>query len=178
MRTARVLLLAATLAVTACSDDDNAQPSSSSSDPSSDSAYAVLTEDAWTLQDAVDPPADAPIVSVEQPPLEWDAEYVRSSASEFAMVRLSGHHATFNDTRSTLEGLGFTLDDVPLTQWHRAGGSADADPASPTIILLDNGPITLMVLSYDLDLDQLTTIADTVEGVDQPAWIAAGGVVR
>jgi hypothetical protein len=31
------------------------------------------------------------------------------------MVRLSGHHATFNDTRSTLEGLGFTLDDVPLT---------------------------------------------------------------
>ncbi|MEJ7722206.1 MAG: hypothetical protein WKF58_18065 [Ilumatobacteraceae bacterium] len=90
------------------------------------------------------------------------------------MVRVSGHYARFNDTRSTLEGLGFTLDDVPLTQWHRAGGSADADPASPTIILLDNGPITLMVLIYDLDLDQLTTIADTVEGVDQPAMDRSG----
>ncbi|HEY9378611.1 MAG TPA: hypothetical protein VIQ02_16155 [Jiangellaceae bacterium] len=178
VRRLSVLLLGATLTVTACSDDDLTQPSSSNSAPPNESVYAVLTDDAWTLQEAVDPPTDAPTASIERPPLEWYAEYVQSSASESAMVRLSGHQATFDDTRAALEDVGFTLDDLSLQHWQGAGGSAPADPASPTIIVLANGETTLMVLSYEEDLDQLTAIADRVEGVDQSTWVAAGGVIQ
>lgn len=177
MRPLSVLLLGATLAVTACSDDDLTQPSSSSSSaPALESTYAVLTDDAWTLQEAVDPPADAPIASIERPPLEWYAEYVQSSTSESVMVRLSGHQATFDDTRSALEDLGFTLDDLSMQHWRGAGGSAD--PASPTIVVLANGSTTLTALSYELDLDRLTAIAETIEGVDQSTWVAAGGDIQ
>jgi hypothetical protein len=179
VRRLSVLLLGATLAVTACSDnDDLTQPSSSSSAPAPESTYAVLTDDAWTLQEAVDPPADAPIASIERPPLEWYAEYVQSSTSESAMVRLSGHQATFDDTRSALEDLGFTLDDLSMQHWRGAGGSAPADPASPTIVVLANGSTTLTALSYELDLDRLTAIAETIEGVDQSTWVAAGGEIQ
>ena len=177
MRKTRVLLLAATFAMTACSNANTTRPASSSDAPSWHS-YAELTDRAWRLQEAVDPSDDAPIVSVEQPPLEWYAEYVQSSASQHALVRLSAHRATFNDARSTLESRGFHLDEISLRRWHGAAGSADADPASPTVILLDNGPITLIVLSYELDLGQLTMIAESVEGVDQQTWIGAGGVIQ
>jgi hypothetical protein len=180
VRRLSVLLLGATLAVTACSDDDDlTQPSSSSSSaPALESTYAVLTDDAWTLQEAVDPPADAPIASIERPPLEWYAEYVQSSTSESAMVRLSGHQASFDDTRSALEDLGFTLDDLSMQHWRGAGGSAPADPASPTIVVLANGSTTLTALSHELDLDRLTAIAETIEGVDQSTWVAAGGEIQ
>ena len=167
-------LLVVTLSVAACSDDDATQPSSTSA-AATDGSYAVLAADAWALQEAVDPPADAPIASIEQPLLEWYAEYVQSSASASAMVRLSGHHATFDATRTTLEGLGFALDDVSLAgrRWFRPGG-----PASPTIIVLANGGTTLMALSYEPNLDQLTTIVDEIEAVDQTTWVAAGGVIQ
>jgi hypothetical protein len=83
-----VLLVGATLAATACNgdDDDRTQPSPASdaaaadsvlaptSTPSANGVYAVLTDDTWTLQEAVDPPADAPFASHERPPLEWHAE--------------------------------------------------------------------------------------------------------
>lgn len=178
VRRLSVLLLGATLAVTGCSDDDLAQSSSRNSAPPDESVYALLTDDDWTLQEAVDPPADAPIASIERPPLEWYAEYVQSSANESAMVRLSGHQATFDETRAALEELGFTLNDISLQQWQGAGGSAPADPASPTIIVVANGETTLMMLSYEKNLDQLMAIADTVEGVDQSTWVAAGGVIQ
>jgi hypothetical protein len=179
VRRLSVLLFGAALAVTACSDDDDlTQPSSSSSAPSEASVYAVVIDDAWTLQEAVDPPADSPIASIERPPLEWYAEYVQSSASESSMVRLSGHQATFDDTRAALEEAGFTFEDISLQHWQGAGGSAPADPASPTIVVLANGAATLMALSYELDLDQLTAVADTIEGVDQSTWVAAGGVIQ
>jgi hypothetical protein len=177
MRRLSLLLLGATLAVTACSDDDLTQPSptssapSVSSTPSATSVYAVLTDDTWRLQEA-----DYPIASIER--LEWYAEYVQSSTSKSSMVRLSGHGATFDEIRADLAEVGFVLDDVALQHWQAAGGSAPDDPGGPTIIVLDNGPTTLMTLSYELDLDQLTPITDTIEGVDQTTWIAAGGVIQ
>ena len=172
---------------TACSGDDDAdltQPSPAGNAPTSestsaaDSVYGVLTDDTWTLQEAIDPPADAPIASLERPPLEWYAEYVQSSTSQSSMVRLSGHRAAFDETRAALEELGFAFDDVALQHWQAVGGAAPDDPGSPTIIVLANGPTTLMTLSYELDLDQLAPITDTVENVDQANWIAAGGVIQ
>jgi hypothetical protein len=93
--------------------------------------------------------------------LEWYAEYVQSSTNQSSMVRLSGHRATFDETRAALEALGLAFDDVALQHWQALGGSAPDDPASPTIIVLAIGPTTLMTLSYELDLAQLAPIADT-----------------
>ena len=174
------------LAVTACGGDDDAdliQPSTarnapaSDSTPAADSVYAVLTDDTWPLQEAIDPPADAPIASLERPPLEWYSEDVQSSTSQSSMVRLSGHRAAFDETRAALEQLGFAFDDVALQHWQAVGGSAPHDH-HPTIIVLANGPTTLMTLSYELGLDQLAPITDTVESGDPANWIAAGGVIQ
>lgn len=182
MRRFLLLLLGATLAGTACGGDDRSdgltRPPLDAGAPSVTTAYAVLTDATWTLQEAIDPPADAPIASHERPPLAWYAEYVQTSANESSTVRLSGHRATFDETVAALATFGFTFDDIALQRWQAVGGSAPDDPASPTIIVLANGPTTLVMLSYELDLAELTTITDTVEGVDQSGWIAAGGVVQ
>lgn len=177
MRSTLVSLLVVAVAVAAC-NGDAALPSGSRGDAIDRRPYAVLVADAWPLQEAVDLADDSPFNAVERPPLEWFAEYVAGSPNGSSMIRLSGHLATFADTRSALQELGFTFGEIPLQHWNGVGGSAPADPASPTIIVLDNASTTLMLLSYELELDQLTTIADKVEGVDQSAWITMGGVIQ
>ena len=77
MRRLSVLLLGATFVLTACSDDDLTNPPYTSSAPSAESSYAVMTDDAWTLHEAIDPPADAPIVARQRDgttrsPVAWD----------------------------------------------------------------------------------------------------------
>src|SRR4051812_10187322 len=136
---ALVALAAVTLVITACSDaesEDSAQASASGLAPAATSRYALLNDNGWTLQEAIDPPADATIVAAERPPLEWYAEYRPASAAESADVRLSGHQAPLAETRSVLEGLGFSLGHLSLQHWQGVGGSAPDDPASPMIVVL------------------------------------------
>jgi hypothetical protein len=35
-----------------------------------------------------------------------------------------------------------------------------------------------MTLSYELDLDQHAAVANSIDGVDQSTWVAAGGVIQ
>jgi hypothetical protein len=142
------------------------------------SEYAVLTSDAWTLQEAIDPPPDDPIAGVERPPLEWYSEYVRTVGNESQMVRLSGHQARLDETQAELESLGFGFADVAVEGWSAVGGSAPGDPSGPAIILLDGDEATLMLLSYELDLDELVGTATGIEPVSKAAWVDAGGVIR
>ena len=138
----------------------------------------MLVDDAWTLQEAVDPPVDDPIASLDRPPLDWYAEYVRSSPTESQMVRLSGHRMTFDEARADLEDLGFEFADIEVDGWRSIGGSATADPVGPAVVLLENGSTSLMVLTYELELDDLAEVAGTIEAVDEATWVDAGGVVR
>ena len=178
MRSVLGPLIAITLTVAACSSDDAAPTASAGESAPAGSAYAVLTNDSWRLQEAVEPSDGSPAFSIERPPLAWYAEYVSESANASAMIRLSGHGATFLDTESALEELGFALDRVPLNDWNAVGGSAPDDTASPAILLLENGSTTLMMLSYEIDLDGLATLANEVGGVDQSTWTEMGGVVQ
>lgn len=136
--------------------------------------YAVLTDATWTLREAIDPPADSPLVATERPPLTWWAEYADGPG---ALVRLSGHAATYSETIAALEVAGFVFDEVPLHRWPGVGGSAIGDPSSPTIVI-DTGGDSVMLLSYERDLGQLTAIADSIELVDLPTWVAHGGVIQ
>lgn len=140
--------------------------------------YAVLGDDAWLLQEAVDPPADDGVTSVERPALDWYAEYVPKNSSNGGTLRLSGHRATFHRVRSDLEELGFDLDEVDVDNWTAVGGSTAEKGSRPTLLLLDHGSSSLTLLSYDLELDALTQLAAHVQSVDETAWTDAGGVVR
>jgi hypothetical protein len=172
--TLRLLLVAASVvASVGCGDDAE----SSGDDDGADEPYALLSDDAWVLQEAVDPPADDPISSIERPPLDWYAEYVRSSPTESQMVRLSGHRTTFDDARTELEDVGFAFDVIEVDGRRSVGGSAAGDPAGPAVVLLETGSTSLMVLSYELEVDDLAELADAIEAVDETTWVNAGGVL-
>jgi len=49
---------------------------------------------------------------------------------------------------------------------------------SPKKSVLANGATTLVALSHELDLDQLTAIADTIEALNESTWVAADGVIQ
>ena len=69
----RSLLAAMAVALAAmvgCSSNDGAV----TTEPTGDATYALLRTDEWTLQEAVDPPADDPIATADRPPLAWYAE--------------------------------------------------------------------------------------------------------
>ncbi|MDP9402051.1 MAG: hypothetical protein M3P85_01675 [Actinomycetota bacterium] len=174
MRRLRVILLAVLLIVTAgCGSESTSQEGTEKSGR----RYAVLRDDTWRLQEALDPPTDDRVASIERPALDWYAEYVRTTASSSEMVRLSGHEATFDRARSELEGVGFVLEEVNLTTWTGVGGTTSETGARPTVIVLDSGGSSFMLLSYDLELAALTQLANAVETVDETTWVEGGGVV-
>jgi hypothetical protein len=178
MRSALVPFVVIGLAVAACSSDDAPVRTSAVESAPVESEYAVLVSDSWRLQEAVEPSEGSPLTSIERPPLAWYAEYVSLSANASAMIRLSRHRASLADTVLVLEDVGFVLDQVSLNDWNAVGGSAPADPASPAILLLENGSTTLMMLSYEIDLDGLAPLANEVARVDQSTWIETEGVIE
>jgi hypothetical protein len=178
---ARLLLALVVLGLVGigCSDDGDGSGDRSGSTRTGRGAYVLLRDPAWRLQEAIRPGADEPMVRLERPPMTWYAEYVRSpTPSESQMVRVSGHGADATQARAELEAVGFAFNSVPVASWHAVGGSAPDDPGSPTILILDNGRASVLVLSYELDLDELAAFAGHLDPVDEAAWVEAGGVVR
>lgn len=57
-------------------------------------------------------------------------------------------------------------------------GSAPDDSSGPTILIVDSGHDSLMMLSDERDRQQLSALADTLEFVDQSTWVALGGVIQ
>ncbi len=171
----RVILLVGACLISGCGDDG------SSSDRDGDSAanlpYALLRDEEWELQEAVDPPVDDPVASIERPALEWYIEYVRSPSDlESEMVRVSGHATGFEESRSQLSELTFDLTETPVDGWRAVGGTSD-EPAGPALLLLENGDRSIVVLSYEVTLDELAVLAARIEPVDAPTWADAGGVI-
>ena len=166
-----VLLIAP--AASACSDNDTAQ------DKFTHTAerYALQKEPGWQLQEAVDPRPDDPIAANDRPPMDWYAEYVRSSYTE--MVRLSGHAATVAQSRAALEAVNFSFEEADVAGFDLAlsGGSA-LDESGPAFLLFPGGPGTLILLSYEVGTEELVAFAHTVEAANEDEWRASGGVTR
>ena len=172
MRTvARSTVLGVLVMIAGCTDPGG------SPDP-----YAVVSDDDWSLQEAVDPPQDDTFASAERPPMDWYSEHVRTvlvpGGAEGQMVRLSGHSASIGESRAELEALGWEFEILALDGWEGVGGISPADPASPAVVLLDHGSTTLMLLSYELTVDEVTAFAGSVEAVDETTWEASDGVIR
>ncbi|MGQ0521773.1 MAG: hypothetical protein ACT4PX_11570 [Actinomycetota bacterium] len=175
MRAVQILSVCAVcLSVTpACGQD----AASRDRDDLGDHPYALLRDSTWQLQEALDPPDDSE-ASIERPVLDWYAEYAKTTQSGSQMVRLSGHRATFDVARSELEDIGLVLDEVDVEDWTAVGGTTAETGSRPTAVLLDKGGSSLMLLSYELELDVLARLAGVIVPVDQEGWIDAGGVVR
>ena len=154
------------LALVACGDDDSASETTVTASGGSPTSYAILSSEAWSLQEAVDPPEDDPLASTEQPPVDWYSEHVRTvpaaGGTEGQMIRLSGHSASINEARTALEGLGWAFDSVAVDGWEGVGGTSPSDPGSPAVVLLDNGSTTFMLLSYELTVDELAELTGSV----------------
>ena len=144
--------------------------------------YAVVSDEDWSLQEAVDPSRDDALASTERPAVDWYSEHVRtvpvSGGAEGQMVRLSGHSASINESRAALEAVGWEFEILPLDGWEGVGGTSPADPASPAVVLLDHGSTAFMLLSYELTVDEVAAFAGSVEAVDETTWEASGGVIR
>ena len=143
-------------------------------------SHAVVGDEEWSLQAAVDPPPDDALASAERPPMDWYSEHVRtvpvSGGAEGQMVRLSGHRASINESRVALEAVGWEFDSVQVDGWEGVGGTNPVDSASPTVVLLDNRSATIMLLSYELTVDEVAAFAGSVEAVDETRWEASDGV--
>jgi len=170
------------LALVACSDNDSASETATTDSGGSPTSYAVVGDDAWSLQEAVDPRPNDAEASAERPPMDWYSEHVRtvpaSGGREEQMVRLSGHSASMTGSRAALEDVGWEFDSVTTDGWKAVGGTSPSHPASPAVVLLDNGSATFMLLSYDLTVDDLARFAGSVEAVDETTWDASDGAIR
>ena len=121
------------LALVACGDDDSASETTVTASGGSPTSYAILSSEAWSLQEAVDPPEDDPLASTEQPPVDWYSEHVRTvpaaGGTEGQMIRLSGHSASINEAQTALEGLGWV---GRSTLWPSTDGRAWVGPVPLT----------------------------------------------
>lgn len=194
MRQIVALALAAGLAVAGCGDDDpgdDAATTTSASDQDAtdpgnsngngngneggiDGSYLLLAAEGWELQEAVDPAADDPIATIERPPLLWYAEYEQGAADTPSRVRVSGHDG---DLAAVLDALvpGFGFEDRTIDGRPALVGRGN-DPLGPSVVVLEHGTTSVMVLSYELPVEQLADLATRVEEVDEAGWAAAGGV--
>jgi hypothetical protein len=150
--------------------------------------YALLHAPGWELDRALDAGPDDVVGAGEQPPVEWFAEYERSTVgappadSGFPgtmltvdAVRVSGHVATMDAFREAYEGYGFVFRPSPLGD--RAALVATASPTDPAILVAEMGPGTVLLLSYGLGTDELVELAAHLAPADEAAWLAAGGEI-
>ena len=170
----RWALVALTIAVAVPGCSGNARRDTSAAN---DEAYALQQNPSWKLQEAIDPRPEDPIAANDRPPMDWYAEYVRSDHT--VMVRLSGHDASVEVSRAALEAVGFSFVKANVAGNESAlRGHSEADQSGPSLVLLPTGTRTLVLLSYDAGLEELTAFASGVKTVSKADWIAAGGVVR
>ena len=139
------------------------------------SLYFVTGAPGWpAAKEAYKPRPDDPITSRSEPTLDWYAEHERfRDPSHSQAVRLSGHHVPIAQLESSLTGL--KLRSRPVRGVQARAGSA---PGGPQIVLLPVSPrYTVMVLSYELNIEELIEWTKALRAVDEAGWLAAGGVI-
>ena len=168
------------LVMGACGDAGDQIAASSSTSCGSGDRYFVFQDPEWEPKEAVDYPEDLGPLAAIEPDLDWYAESERfvpltdPSTVEGQNLRLSGHEAGLDEHAAQLLDADLTETQVG---GRRAliGTGADGQPALLTHAV---GPdYTLMLLSYELEPDELVEAAAQLDAVCQVAWVAAGGQI-
>lgn len=151
--------------------------------------YVLLDAPRWELDDAIDPRPDDPVMSFEQPPMLWFAEYRRLTPGEAPddggftgtvligeSVRVSMHDIGIAAFTGVYEGYGFTFG--PASGDDRSVQVATGSPTEPAILIRPMGATTLLLLSYQLTTDQLVELSKDLYPATTQDWLAAGGEIR
>ncbi len=138
----------------------------------------------WKLREAIDPLTDDPLFEVEHPSLSWYAEYERfvpdptdSTITRGLNVRLSGHEATLDEARESIEKLGIQFEAVTVSGRRAVATTSNRDPSSPAIVLMETTFGSVQLLSHELDVADLIQLAEQTIDADADAWRGAGGVI-
>ena len=95
------------------------------------------------------------------------------------MVRLSGHAATVAQSRAALEAVNFSFEEADVAGFDSAlAGRSALDESGPALLLFPGGPGTLILLSYEVGIEELVAFARTFEAANEDEWRASGGVTR
>lgn len=182
-----VLLVLIAVLIASCGGDDSSDqvvgaPGGNDMCPEDEGSgpYFLYEEDGWDFRSGADyPPDSSPLERVE-PSLDWFVEYERFSPSpdggtvEGVSLRLSGHGTGIDDQREEL--LGFQSEEAEIAgRAAYTGASPEGEPTAVGIAVDDD--YTVMLLSYGLDMEELTETASRIEQACQARWIEAGGRV-
>lgn len=152
----------------ACESDGDAGP------------YFLFDHQDWQFMEAIDYPEDGGLMEGVEPSLDWYGEYERFIPSadgdsvEGVSLRLSGHHAALDEHHDELRVFDPTEREIDGARAF-VGVGPDGAPSVVTMAVADD--YTLMLLSYGLELEELTDAALVVRRVCQRAWVEAGGQV-
>ena len=176
MRRAAVVVVALTALLGACGDSGPGE-SSAELDPTSECTRFVLFEDAdWTFREAVDYPEDSG--AWPEPGLDWYSEFERftplsDGAVEGVSLRVSGHELGIDDLRDQLPGI--ELEDHGGNAQLLTGSGIDGQPSVVAKPVSDS--YTLLLLSYELDVEELVQVISETRPVCQQEWVEAGGQI-
>lgn len=182
-RAAVAVVVIAVLAAGCADGEDGARDVSAAGTCENDGGagpYFLFDHHDWQFLEAIDYPKDGGPLERVEPSLDWYAEYERSTPStngvsvEGDSLRLSGHHTALDDHRDELRGFDPEEREIGAVRAF-AGIGPDGAPTVVTMAVADD--YTLMLLSYGLELEELTDTASAVERVCQSAWMDAGGQV-
>ncbi len=180
------VLVAVGLVVGACGDDpdrgadDGAAGASSTAvaaGPSGvepDVPYAEADVDGWLVAEHIDPDAGAAPSLPGDPAMDWYSSYERSvttgDVTSVSTVRVSGHALAMTALAEQLPGR--TFEPASVGRFEALAGVPPA-ATEPAIALLDvDGRSAVMVLSYELSLDELLAWSEHVRLVSDEEWSA------
>jgi len=160
-----------------CADDDNS--GAGRSDALDCGRFVVFDEPAWDFLEAVDYPEDLGSFGEIEPGLDWYSEFERiepaadGASSEGVSLRISGHSIGLAEFRREMPG------GDEFQERHGEDGltllipSTDVEPSVLVRSVTDD--YTLMLLSYGLDLDELTEVAAATRPACEQEWLDVGG---
>ena len=175
------MVLALAGALIGCAGDDDAGapvPSSTGAagvtGQETDVPYALASVPGWDTGEHLDPDASAVPALPGDPGLDWYSSYERTvgdgGITTTASVRVSGHALALDALVSVLPGRVFEPGSVG--GFEARLGPPLADPEPPIVLLAIDDAHTVMVLSYELALDELAAWAEALRVVSDEEWAA------
>jgi hypothetical protein len=161
-------------AIAGCGDDGEATEVTGTTGVEEDVAYALAEVDGWATGEHLDPDAAATPSLPGDPAMDWYSSYVRLVATDdittSSSVRVSGHALEMTALAEALPGRTFEPASVGSFEARFGEPPAETEPA--VILLALDEESALMVLSYELRLDELASWAEQLRVVSDEEWSA------
>ena len=164
------LCLVGCLAIVASCSSSHAPQASPDAAP-----YLAHPQGRWELREAVEPAPSNPALDTE-PSLRWWAEYEdppEPLPGEGRAVRLSEHT---RGVEALLDGQP-GLSSEPTTVGSFDGRAATSSEGLAEILFVVGENRTVVVLSYQLSVDELRAWAERLRPLSARQWIAMGGTI-